>query len=72
MIFFAHGWISKKIIVGFIIMLSETLSQKFHPYSILSKPSMNQCSGILCVRYTYNFQGSIHLEYSLVYNLECT
>ena len=36
MTFFVHEEISKKIFVEFIIMLNETLSQKFHPYSILS------------------------------------
>ena len=27
----------KEIFMGFMIMLNETLSQKFHPYSILSQ-----------------------------------
>ena len=33
---FAHGGISKKFFVVYMYMVNETLSQKFHPYSILS------------------------------------
>ena len=37
MTFFVQEGISKKIYVGFMIMLNENLSQKFHPYSILDQ-----------------------------------
>jgi hypothetical protein len=36
MTFFAQEGISIRIYVGFIIMLNENLSQKFHSYSIFS------------------------------------
>ena len=33
--FFPHGGISKKIFVGYAVIINETLSQKIHPCSIL-------------------------------------
>ena len=36
MTFFTHGGITKKIFVVYVDMVSETLSQKFHSYSILA------------------------------------
>ena len=36
----AHGGISKKNLVAYLHMINETLSHKFHPYSILTGDTM--------------------------------
>jgi hypothetical protein len=50
MTFFAHGGISIKLFVGYLRIINESLSYKFHPYSILTGHTKVEISGVLGVK----------------------